>query len=78
MQALRLTEWLNSPETRLLLVLVRQRKAKLVQGFLTGNPVDQLTQGRAAAFHDLEVLLSSSTDHVKATFETALKGPETT
>ena len=74
MQETTLTEWLNRPETRTLVVLLRKTKAATVQGFLAGQPVDPVMQGRAAALHDLEVLLASGADKVKSVFEQALKG----
>lgn len=73
MQAADLTGWLNSPETKLLLAYLHRRKAGVLQTFLQGQPVDQAAQGRAAAWHELEILLALPSDEVKRIFETAPK-----
>ncbi len=73
MQAAHLTEWLNSPETKTLVVYLRRRKAETLQAFLTGELVHPIRQGRLAALHELETLLLSSPDEVKQVFEMALK-----
>lgn len=66
-----LTEWLNSRETKLLLVCLRHRRAATLRQFLAGQVVDPVTQGRAAALHELEALLTSPPEQVKQVFETA-------
>ena len=68
-----LTEWLTSPETRVLVHYLRRRQAGTLQTFLSGQPVDPLMQGRAAALHELEQLLTQPADYVRKIFETALK-----
>jgi hypothetical protein len=68
-----LTEWLASPETQVFLACLRQRKAMVLGQFLTGQPVDPTTQGRAAAFHDLELLLTLPADKVQEIFDNVLK-----
>lgn len=77
MQEVALTEWLNSRGTQLLLVALRQRRAPTMAAFLAGQPVDLVTQGRAAALHELETLLTSRPDAVRKAFETALKEHKT-
>ncbi len=72
-----LTEWLNSPETKILQAYLRRRQAETVRLFLLNNPVDPQTQARAAAFHELEKLLGSPADVVQQTFEQALREPKT-
>lgn len=72
-----LTAWLNSPETRMLAVYLRRRKAETVQTFLLGQPVDPVKQGRAAALHELEQLLASPAANVQMTFEVAIREQRT-
>ena len=69
-----LTEWLNSQETRILVAYLKTRQAGAVAQFLSGYPVDQAMQAKAAGFHEIELLLTMPTESVKAAFETALKG----
>lgn len=73
MQGETLREWLDSRGTKLLLAYLRRRKTGAVQTFLAGQPVETLAQGRAAALHELETLLTGSPDKLKEVFETALK-----
>lgn len=73
MQVASLTEWLNSPETRVLLTHLRHRKAAVEAAFLAGQPVTQVTQGRAAAYHDIVALLTSPPDKVRDFFENVLR-----
>jgi hypothetical protein len=70
MSQLVLTEWLNSRETAALVAFLRRRRGAAVQTFLAGQPVDLVTQGRAAALHEIETLLSGRPEHVKQVFET--------
>lgn len=44
--------------------------------FLAGSPVDPTIQGRAAAFNELEKLLTSGTDAVRLEFEKPAPPPE--
>ena len=69
-----LTAWLRNPETQVLLAYLHQRRAATVQLFLSGHPVDPVMQGRAAALHELEKLLTSPQDVVRQEFEKYLKG----
>jgi len=73
MQEAALTEWINSPETQHLVALLRRRRASAVQTFLAGQPVDPVTQGRAAELHELEKLLASPVEKIREVFETALR-----
>ncbi len=68
-----LTGWLDRVETKMLLAYLGQRRAGAVQQFLNNQPVDPQTQGRAAAFHELEKLLTSPVENVRKTFEIALR-----
>lgn len=77
MQVAALTEWLNSPETRALVALLRVQRGAVMQTFLQGQPVDPVRQGRAAALHDLMAALAMPADEVKRIFETALKEQRT-
>lgn len=73
MQVGSLTEWLSNPATQLLLVYLHRRKAAVLQTFLQGQPVDQVAQGRAVAFHELETLLALPVDGLKQILEHAVK-----
>lgn len=73
MQEQALTDWLNSPGTRVLVHCLRLRKAAALQMFLAGEPVTQVDQGRAAALHEIEELLTAPVDQLKYVFEAALK-----
>lgn len=73
MQTTGLTEWVASPATQALLVYLRKRRGVLVASFLAGTPVDSVVQGRAAAYNELELLLSSSPEKIKEVIENALK-----
>lgn len=77
MQAANWAAWRDNPETKALLAYLRRRQAGVVQTFLAGNPVDPKTQGQAAAFHELEKLLTAPVDKLKEALETALKEPKT-
>lgn len=68
-----LTEWLVNPATKTLVAYLRRKQAVTLQRFLAAQPVDPVTQGQAAALHDLEKLLTSSSDDVRKTFETTLR-----
>lgn len=68
-----LTAWLDSRGTKVLLAYLRHRKTGPVRTFLAGQPVDPTSQGRVAALHELETLLTSPPDKVKEAFENALK-----
>ena len=68
-----LLEWLNSRETQMLRMALRNRKAEALRQFLAGQPVDPMTQGRAAGYHDIEELLGQSADDVKKILEIASK-----
>ena len=72
-----LLEWLNSRETQLLRAVLRQRKTEALRLFLAGQPVDPVTQGRAAGYHDIEVLLGQPADEVKKILEEASKEQKT-
>lgn len=72
MPALTLTEWRNSPEMAALLACLRRRKLAAVQTFLAGSPVDPVTQGRTAALHDIEELLTKPVDELRAILEAEL------
>lgn len=63
-----LTTWLDSPETKTLVRYLGLRRAETVRTFLAGSPVDPVMQGRAAALHDLEKILTSSPEDVRQTF----------
>ena len=73
MQEAPLTEWVNSPETRLLVGHLRNRRAAAVRAFLAGHPVDSLTQAKAAAFHELDALLTGPVDKLREVLENVLK-----
>lgn len=68
-----LTEWLANPATKTLVAYLRRKQAATLQRFLAAQPVDPVTQGQAAALHELEKLLTSSPDDVRKTFETTLR-----
>jgi len=68
-----LTEWLNNPVTVALVAHLRQRRAGAVTTFLQGQPVDPVTQGRAAALYELHQLLTSPSDDVRKVFDNAMK-----
>jgi len=68
-----LTEWLSSPGTRALRVLLLRKRSEAVNLFLAGQPVDPVTQGRAAAYNDIEALLSGTPEKLKSVFDSALK-----
>jgi len=72
-----LLEWLNSRETQLLQAALRNRKMETLRLFLAGQPVDPVTQGRAAAYNDIETLLGQPADEVKMVLETASKEHKT-
>lgn len=57
MRELALTEWLSSQETKALLSYLRRRTKTVTAAFLAGAPVDQVSQGRAAAFNEICALL---------------------
>ena len=63
-----LTVWLDSPETKLLVAYLHQRRAGTLHQFLAGTPVEPIQQGRASAWHELEKLLTSSPEDVRQTF----------
>lgn len=73
-----LTRWLASPETKVLLAYLHQRRAETVRTFLAGAPVDPVMQGRAAALFELEGLLSSPAEQVKQQLENVLREHKTT
>ena len=73
MSEMLLTEWLASHPTRQLLRCLRQRQAGTLQAFQAGNPVEPMAQGRLAALHELERLLSGPTSDVERVFEAATK-----
>jgi hypothetical protein len=77
MPELALTEWLTSKETRVLRAYLRQRQAAPLRQFLTGQAVEPLDQGRAAAFNEIDGLLARPADEVQKIFETALKEQKT-
>ena len=58
------TEWVNSPETQALIRFLRRRKAPVLDNFLAGNPVLPISQGRAAAFSELEVILTKPVNEI--------------
>lgn len=64
MREIALTEWLVSPETQALVSYLRRRKAGVLGTFLAGTPVDPVAQGRAAAYNELETLLTSPPEEV--------------
>lgn len=68
-----LTEWRSNPGTARLVNYLRQRRAHTVRTFLAGQPVDQVDQGRAAALHELEILLTSPADEIERVFTVAEK-----
>ena len=73
-----LLEWLNSRETQMLRAVLRSRSRKTLHQFLAGQPVDPVTQGRAAGYHDIEELLGQPADDVKKILEaTASKEQKT-
>ena len=72
-----LLEWLNSRETQLLRAALRQRKTEALRLFLAGQPVDPVTQGRAAGYHNIEELLAKPADEVKEILEAASKEHKT-
>lgn len=73
MQEVALTEWLTSPETRALVLYLRQRQAAAVEKFLAAQPVEPLSQGKAAGLHEIEKLLLSPSDIIRDVFNTALR-----
>ena len=68
-----ITDWLNHPVTAALVAHLRLRRAGPVTSFLQGQPVDPVTQGRAAALYELHQLLTSPNEEVKKVFDNALK-----
>lgn len=64
-----LETWLNSPETKLLVAYLHHRRAEPLRAFLAGATVEPILQGKAAAFHELETLLTSSASDVGTKFE---------
>lgn len=68
-----LVAWLDNPATKALLVCLRRRQAPTVVKFLAGNPVDPVEQGRAAALHEIEQLLSLPASEVERIFREALR-----
>jgi hypothetical protein len=66
-----LVEWLANPATARLVLYLRLKRAPTVKTFLQGNPVDPVQQGRAAAFHDIEALLTASVEDVQKAFDDA-------
>ena len=73
MQEPNLVEWLNSPETKMLLAFLRRRKAGPVAAFLRGEPWDPMQQARAVAYHEIETLLTLPADAVQKELNDALK-----
>ena len=73
MQVPNLAAWLHSPETRALLAYLVRRRQQVVAQFLSGQPADPVTQGRAAALHEIAELLTQPADKVKEVLETALR-----
>jgi hypothetical protein len=73
MQEQALTEWLASPGTQTLVRFLRRRKAPVVGVFLAGQVVEPIAQGRAAAYHELEVLLTKPADEVRTILEGGAK-----
>lgn len=73
MLALQLTEWLSSPETKMLLAYLRRRQTEAVHQFLAGRPVDPLIQGKAAGHREIELLLGASPEEVAKNFAAALR-----
>ena len=69
MRELPLTEWLNSPETQMLLRYLRQRKGHQLAIFLAGEEVPPIHQGRAVAYNEIENLLSKPADEVRKILE---------
>lgn len=70
MQEMSLLEWVNSPQTQALKAWARHQQQPAVRQFLAGrNLVEPLTQGRAAAFHDVELLLSLPVDDLRRNLE---------
>ena len=68
MQEMALTEWLGSKETQALRVYLRRKVSVATQEFLQGRPVDPMTQARAAACHELDLLLSQPLDKIREVF----------
>ena len=64
-----LETWLNSPETKLLVAYLHRRRAEPLNNFLAGTEVSPVTQGKAAAWHELEKLLTSPPEHAQQIFE---------
>lgn len=73
MQEVALTEWLNSPGTKALLAYLHRRQVATLQLFLVGETVHPVRQGRVAALHELERLLTSPVDNVRKIFNDVLK-----
>lgn len=65
MQEVAWTEWLNSPETAALVRYLRRRKAPVAEAFLTGEAIPPLRQGRAAGYHELEIILTKPAAEVR-------------
>ena len=74
MSEMALTEWLRSNQTRAVLAYLQGRQAVTLRAFLAGHPVDPVKQGQAAAFHEIEQLLSAPVDTVREELEKAVKG----
>lgn len=71
MQTADLAGWLELAETKALLAFLRHRRAGPLQTFLAGNPMDPITQGRAAALHELARLLQGPPEKIKEAFDQA-------
>lgn len=67
------TEWLVSPETRTLVAYLHHRKAGTLETFLAGEPVPESRQGRAVAYHELEMILNKPADEVRTLLGAAPK-----
>jgi hypothetical protein len=68
-----LTEWLNSQETQALIHYLRRRRAPIVNQFLAGMQITQMSQGRAQALYELETLFARPAEEIHAVLKEDFK-----
>ena len=73
MQTASLAEWLNSQETKALVVYLKFRQAGPLADFLQGREVDPKVQGAAAGFNNVERLLQQPPEKIIEVFNNAAR-----
>jgi hypothetical protein len=76
MQDAPLTEWINSPQTKALRDYLHQRARPVIAMFLAGESVPPATQGRAAAFNEIAMLLRQPPEKLREIFRSASQQSE--